>query len=1117
MTLPAQTALESLARRVAVSVQQTETVLALLDEGHSPSFIARYRRDRTQGLDEAVVRRIKHEAHLLRLLEDRRQAILKSIESQGKLDDLLQAELVKAETLSRLEDLYLPYKPRKQSLAEAALSRSLHPLAEELLDDAPASADLDQRLPDFISPERGLQRAGDVLLNVGHLLAELISYRADIRSLLRQRYLETARVVSRRAKPTTEKSPATAELGAKGAAKPSAKAAFAPLSPAADAAVESTVPDEPDADVAHDHDVMAELERELEDQHTESSGTLGEEHEPVSGELDESATFESGVSEPGLISESTSGELADSHYATHPALDAAHEPQTTSVPGTSTLDSTAASQTATESQPPTSDASGISNVDVEPNQEMQVAEAPTESVQADLSAESGPAATLGGESPSAAQLAAEHGSGQAGLSVAAEGVGAEGAGTDPLEGFQFPAPQPFPVPDASGIGIETGLPHHPPVVISAPPMTKSAARKQAAKAAKERKRERLERVFQEFFKYNEQLAKVPLHRLLGLLRGERVRVLQVAIEADIDALCQIVEPLLIPDNHRHANLLRGCLRDAIVKLILPSLEREVRRQWNDRVEQHVIDVFARNLRPMLLQQPLKRKIAAVTCDARGNGRLIVLDADGRVLQHDSVRFWAPVEEIEASRQKLIDTIRQQAIEVIAIGNGATCRRIEHLVADVLSKELQDVAVQYAIVNEAGCAVYATSALGREELPDLDSEARAAVSLGRRLLDPLAEFTKIPPTNLNAGRYQAELKAKHLREQIEEIVSSLVNEVGLDINQANPATLCYVAGLNQLTARRLYDRRMEQGPFQTREQFKETTGFTPEVFVEAAGFLRVMSGENPLDAGWIHPDHYAVAERLLAKLQSGPELLRQILLGGESGAAARKQLATASDRLDWSNLASELNASEGLIRDLLYAFRNLGRDPRDHATVALLRRGLLRFEDLQPGVELQGTVLNVAPFGVFVDVGLSDSALVHISRLSSQYVQDPHDVAAPGDAIRVWVHSVDTEKRRVALTAIDPRSRRREPPAAKPARQAPPSRPAAGTESQGPRTARPPRKPARPATPPPKRSVEVKPKAKPVKPITKAMVEGKEPLRSFSDLLQFMDRKTEKPNSEEKSN
>jgi uncharacterized protein len=645
-------------------------------------------------------------------------------------------------------------------------------------------------------------------------------------------------------------------------------------------------------------------------------------------------------------------------------------------------------------------------------------------------------------------------------------------------------------------------------------MTKSAARKQAAKAAKERKRERLERVFQEYFKYQEQLNKVPLHRLLGLLRGERVRVLHVTIETDVEALCQEIAPLVIPDGHHHADLLRGCVRDAVVRLVLPSLEREVRRQWNDRVEQHVIDVFARNLRLMLLQQPLKQKIAAVTCDARGNGRLVVLDADGRVLQHESVRFWAPVEEIEASRLKLIDTIKQQEIGVIAIGNGATCRRIEHLVSDVLAKELNEVNVSYTIVNEAGCTVYATSALGREELPELDSESRAAVSLGRRLLDPLAELTKVPPTNLNAGRYQAELKAKHLREQIEDLVSSLVNEIGLDINQANPATLCFVAGLNQLTARRLYDRRVEQGPYQNRGQFKETIGITPEVFTEAAGFLRVTSGDNPFDAGWVHPDDYAVAERLLAKLACGPEELRQILAGGDAAATARKQLATGSDRLDWSTLAQDLNASESLIRDLLYAFRNLGRDPRDHSPAPILRKGLLRFEDLQPNMELHGTVLNVAPFGVFVDIGLSDSALVHISRLSSQYVQDPHDVAAPGDAIRVWVHSIDTDKRRVALTAIDPRSRRREAPPAKPAK--PPAQRSAGTPQGGPaRTAQPPRKSARPSTPPPKRSLEVKPKAKPVKPITKAMAEGKEPLRSFSDLLQFMDRKTEKPDSEEK--
>jgi uncharacterized protein len=516
----------------------------------------------------------------------------------------------------------------------------------------------------------------------------------------------------------------------------------------------------------------------------------------------------------------------------------------------------------------------------------------------------------------------------------------------------------------------------------------------------------------------------------------------------------------------------------------------------------------------------------------------------------------------------------------------------------MGKELAEENVAFVIVNEAGASTYSTSPLGREELPTYDAVLRSAISIGRRLLDPLSELVKINPANIGVGMYQHDVKAKHLRKSLDAVVESCVNYVGVDVNTASPALLRYVSGLNQLTARRLCEYRAQGGPFRSREQLKQVPGFGEATFVQAVGFLKIVHGDNPLDATWIHPESYELAQRVLERAGCRAEdlrggmapasrpLPRQGGYGGqpadqlttaatESGVAGTAedlsaerpaqetepcaspaeapacdassavasgqqpvvpvdevppdslpQDATAADaapderavlrlrvlsdkvrQLDVPALAREWSVSEILLQDILNSLARPGRDPREDLPAPVFRHGIVKLEDLEPGMRLSGTVLNVVDFGVFVDIGLSDSGLVHISRLADRFVRDPHEVVGVGDVLTVWVVEIDKQRRRVSLTAIEPGTEKTADARRKPARSQPP-------KPGGKRPRRPRQGGAEPAAQAPERAARGKPgpgsrpprKPKFVKPITKAMEEGKEPLRSFSDLMQFYQKK-----------
>ncbi|MCA9121353.1 MAG: RNA-binding transcriptional accessory protein [Planctomycetales bacterium] len=633
-------------------------------------------------------------------------------------------------------------------------------------------------------------------------------------------------------------------------------------------------------------------------------------------------------------------------------------------------------------------------------------------------------------------------------------------------------------------------------------------------SVRQRKRNKLESSLRDYLNYSEALSKVRAHRILAINRGERARILRVRIDSDMDALTAAAADLLIEPTHTNGEFLRECAKTFTARSIVPSLERELRRELTEAAETHAVSVFARNLRNLFLQRPVHgRRVLAIDPGFKSGCKLAALDEFGGVLQQQTIYLIGDDAKRDAARAKIVEFVTSHNLSVIAIGNGAACREAEQMVAAAIEGELQDRRVEYVIVNEAGASVYSTSAIGREELPDFDATIRSAISIGRRLLDPLSELVKINPANIGVGMYQHDVKAKHLRESLDAVIESCVNFVGVDVNTASPSLLSYVSGLNQLTARRIYEYRLEHGPFRNREQIRDVPGIGESTFVQAAGFLKIADGDNPLDATWIHPESYEVATKVLERLGSSIAELASFVARDavdnrnreRESAVPHTSLPTglSGDKLssiDLGELANDLGVGELSLRDILDSLSRPGRDPREDLPAPAFRSGIMKIDDIEPGMELTGTVLNVVDFGAFVDIGISDTSLIHISRLADRYVRDPHEVVSIGDVLQVWVLEVDRERRRVALTAIPP--------------QGGEDRQQSANEVQAPARKR---KVAKQKHTPPKSGPRA-PKFKqavrraaavarqPAKPITQQMVQGKEPMRTFSDLFQYYEVK-----------
>jgi uncharacterized protein len=725
MDEPVKVDFAGIADDLKIAEKQVQNVTDLLDDGNTVPFITRYRKERTGNLNEDQIREIQKRVHGQRQLAERAQTILRLIETQGKLTPELRQAILEAPSLKRLEDLYLPFRPKRTSRASQARDRGLQPLADAVWNQDPAVTSLETAAAAYVNPEKELPDVDAVLQGTADILAELISEDADVRARCR-------RIASR------------------------------------------------------------------------------------TGRLEVVAT--------------KAGEASGSEY-------------------------------------------------------------------------------------------------------------------------------------------------------------------------------------RDYFHFSEAVQSLPPHRVLAINRGEKAGALRVKfVWDDARANTELVIHLRVND-HRHPEFLQRCLSDAVTRLIGPSLEREIRREMQDAAELHAIDVFARNLRNLLLQPPMKgQRVLAIDPGFRTGCKTAVLDEYGNCLATDVIYVTGSAEKREASLQKLAELMQTHECKLAVIGNGTACRETEELVSDVITQKVPDA--RYLIVNEAGASIYSTSTVAGSEFPDLDATVRGTISIGRRVLDPLSELVKIEPQHIGVGLYQHDLNSKRLKESLDEVVESCVNFVGVDLNTASASLLKYVSGFNQLIARRVVEWREQNGRFTSRRQLQDVAGIGEATFTQAAGFLKIDKGDELLDATWIHPESYPVTRQLLQRLDVTPESLLERDARTDDWRAKFREL-------DVPALSEELQVGLPTLKDILDALARPGRDPRGDLPGPVFKQGILKLDDLQEGMELRGTILNVVDFGAFVDVGLKDSGLVHISQLANRYIKTPHDVVSVGDIVTVWVMGVDRDRKRVSLTMLPP--------------------------------------------------------------------------------------------------
>ena len=1139
--------LETVAKILELPANKVSSAVKLLEAGNTIPFITRYRKDETGGLGERQLRDIKQEVARQTALAERKAFILKSIENQGKLTDRLQQQIDSANQSRQIEDLYRPFKPRKTSLAETARQQGLEPLARDILEGHQPDTDLASRAIDFVRVDKGLTSVDEVIRGVKHILAERFSEHLQLRSRLRNLIWQSGTIKT--------------ELAAGPDANTDGNRAATRLPTGPGNRPPSNVDERPKETANH------------------------------------AATSSQSDSQPVAVAS--------------PAADAPASPTSADVTPVVKRETLAAASG--------SDATGISQSSGEALESAQAGASAASDNTADIDPLTNEGVTPGNavESPNAsvpADTGADHSQGLPETQGPASAeVTAKPPGTTQL-----------PSGDAAG----------------------NPADKPKKKRKKKKKKSRPD-PFAEFAAFEESLQKIPPHRVLAINRGERAGKLKVRIGCDTKQLGEIARAELIAADHPFGEFLSTVCDETLNRLLVPSIEREVRRELTERSETHAVNVFARNLRHLFLQPPMRGyRVMGIDPGYRSGCKVAVIDETGQPLGHGVFSIVGNQERIKSNQQRLIDLIRQHNPHLIAIGNGSGCRTVEQFVSDVISGELADRDLQYTIVNQAGTSTYSTSELGQFELPEHDPVIRSAISIARRLQDPLSELVKVNPANVGVGLYQHDIKAKHLAESLEQVVESCVNYVGVNANTASPSLLQYVSGLGQTTARKLVEHRNEKGPFREREQLKEVSGFGDVTFVQSAGFLRIDHSPNALDQTSIHPEDYQLANRVLSKLggtieelipppkpvrRPAPKPLASDVSSGETvaenpqpvtetkatalettptetalpelgtaatlptdelgpetensgattetedrgddkaGAGAmaspaspdravadsdvtgqqpapgpedtipatpplspairaekqkrRKELVQKIKALETHSLAAELGVGEMKLRDLMRALRNPVQDPREDLPAPVFRKGILKFDDLKQGMQLRGQIVNVVDFGVFLNIGIGESCLVHISRLANRYVRDPHWFYSVGDVMNVWVQDVDPAKRRVTLTAIRPDGGKRDPSRSqgesshggRPTRSdrgrgrsagqaggrgkkshttgrgKPHGKPHSKSHSKShskPHSKRPPRKP------------------KPVTPITDGMVEGKEPMRSFSDLLQFHKRKAD---------
>lgn len=510
-------------------------------------------------------------------------------------------------------------------------------------------------------------------------------------------------------------------------------------------------------------------------------------------------------------------------------------------------------------------------------------------------------------------------------------------------------------------------------------------------------------VYEMYYDYREPLKKAAGHRVLAMNRGEKEGFLSVKIEGEEEKLLQRMERRLIRRSSDTADILRGVIADSYKRLIAPSLEREIRNDLTEKAEEAAIGVFRENLRQLLLQPPISGKVVLALDPAYRTGcKIAVIDTTGKPLETTVVYPTPPQNKTAEAEKKLLALIEKYGVDLISIGNGTASRESELFVAEMLKKTSRRV--QYIIANEAGASVYSASKLGAEEFPDYDVSLRSAVSIGRRIQDPLAELVKIDPKSIGVGQYQHDMNQKRLGEALSGVVEDCVNSVGVDLNTASPALLSYVAGIHATVAKNILKYREEHGKFTARRELLKVAKLGPKAYEQCAGFLRLPESEMPLDRTGVHPESYAAAEGLLA------------LCGyGLADVAARKVSGLAKKIKSPEKTAAELGIGVPTLEDIMRELEKPGRDPREDAPAPVLRSDVLSMEDLQEGMVLTGTVRNVIDFGVFVDIGVHQDGLVHISQICDRFIKHPLEAVRLGDVVRVKVLSVDLQKKRIALT------------------------------------------------------------------------------------------------------
>lgn len=513
-------------------------------------------------------------------------------------------------------------------------------------------------------------------------------------------------------------------------------------------------------------------------------------------------------------------------------------------------------------------------------------------------------------------------------------------------------------------------------------------------------------VYEAYYDFSEPVSKIPNHRILAINRGETEGKLRVRVRVDQQQAIDLLGSRIARRGGIFAQALDAAITDGYKRLMAPSLEREVRAALTERAETDAIAVFAKNTEALLSQRPVRgARIIALDPGYRTGCKVAVLDEFGKLLDYATVYPTPPRSDVAGTKRKLGELARRHNINTIVIGNGTASRETEEVVSDFISES--DLDLRYTIVNEAGASVYSASKLASEEYPDLDVTTRGAMSLGRRLQDPLAELVKIPPQSIGVGQYQHDLNQVELGRALGGVVERVVNQVGVDLNTASASLLGYVSGITPTIAKNIVAYREEMGAFTDRRQLKKVPKLGPKAFLNCAGFLRISGGTNPLDATSVHPESYAVATALLERT------------GVEPSALARGGVADMARRVgNIGEIARELDCGVPTLRDIVSELEKPGRDPRDDAPEVVFSRSVTNFDDLKVGMELTGTVRNVVDFGAFVDIGVKQDGLVHISKMANRFVKHPSDIVSVGDTVTVWICGIDKDRGKISLTMVE---------------------------------------------------------------------------------------------------